>query len=325
VTSYYDRFTQAVSAIPGVKAVVVADAPPLGGARMSFTSNEAGGRKIPAIDVSRVSEGYFNAMGFRFVSGRPLQKSDESGEPTVVLNETAARIFGDPATLSGSRIPLRGANRPPMYVAGVVRDVLQRGVEEAVKPMEYEPLPAASFDTYSHVIVRTTVQPDAIVSAMRNVARRLDPAMPLPEIATLDERLAKDAAPRKFTFLLVGAFAAIGAILAVIGLYGVMSYVVAERTNEIGVRVALGADARRVMRLVVGEGMTMTTVGVLVGLAGSAVAVRLLRTMLFRVSIYDPSIFTAAAIVLVLTALAACLIPARRAARLDPLEALRAG
>jgi putative ABC transport system permease protein len=193
-----------------------------------------------------------------------------------------------------------------------------------VSPILYLPLAQEGGPSnYMIVVARASADPSNVIPAIRDIMRRIDPLQPLPELQTLEEQLAASIAPRRFTFALLTVFAAIGGMLAMIGLYGVMSYLVAERTNEIGVRVALGADARRIIRFVVGEGMILVAAGVALGLAGSLAGARLLRAMLFRMSAYDPAIFAGAAALLILTALVACAMPARRAARLDPVEALR--
>jgi putative ABC transport system permease protein len=326
VSRYFDDFVRGVAAIPGVESVAITDAPPLGGSRMSRLVEIAGGPKMPRLDVSQVQSRYFRAAGMVVVAGRVFDDAEVGRrDPVAVLNETAAHVFGRGSPVVGQRLPLNGAKEPPVMIIGVVRDVLQRGVEAEVVPMMFQPLPPADFGNYMTIVTRTRVEPRSIVPAIGALARRLDPLQPVPETKTLEERMAVEVAPRKFSFVLVGSFAMIGALLAVIGLYGVMSYLVAERTNEIGVRIALGADSGRITRFVVGEGAVMAAIGVVLGLAGSVAAVRLLRTMLFKVSIYDPMIFAGAAMLLVLTALVACAVPARRAAKLDPVDALRAG
>ena len=324
--TYFDAFLAGVEAIPGVETAALADAPPLSGRRASRTVEIPGAGTLPNIDISEVQPGYFRAAGMTLVAGRFFDQGDlQRKEPVIILNEMAARVYGRGQNVVGTRMPLNGRTAPPVMVVGVVRDIMQRGVEEAVEPMMYKPLHREDVGGYMHVVARTAGDPRAVLPAIRSLARRLDPALPMHDIRTLEDDLSGVVAPRKFSFLLVGAFAAVGALLGIIGLYGVMSYLVAERTNEIGVRVALGADGYRVTRMVVGEGMVLAGVGVAFGLAGSLGAVRLLRTMLFKVSIYDPSIFASAAALMVLTAFIACALPARRAAQVDPVEALRSG
>ena len=322
---FFDEFTRGVAAIEGVEAVSLTDAAPLAGVRMSRTI-QLPGRKLPPIDVSAVEPQYFRVSGVRVVAGRVFDGADLSNsEGVAILNETAARVLGGGVGVVGQRLPLNGSDAAPVTVIGVVQDILQRGVEAEVLPLMYQPLPRDAVGSYMTVVARSRGNPSAVIPAIRGLVRRMDPNLPVPEVKPLAEQLATAAAPRKFNFMLVGAFAAIGALLAIVGLYGVMSYLVAERTNEIGIRVALGADSGRITRFVAGEGMAMALIGVGLGFAGSLAAVRLLRTMLFKVSIYDPAIFAGGAVLLLATAALACTGPARRAARLDPVEALRSG
>ena len=323
VHGFYDRFTKGIAAIPGVAAVSVTDAAPMGGARMSRSISE-NGREGPQYDISGVDHEFFRASGIRILAGRAFLPGDiESTESVAILNESAARLLGKGGNVIGERYAV--ASGTPSRIIGVAEDVLQHGVEDAAPAIVYIPL--AQFGGPSHymtIIARTSGSARSAVPAIRDVLRRVDPLQPLPDLQTLEQQLSSAVAPRRFTFALLTVFASLGAVLAMIGLYGVMSYLVAERTNEIGVRVALGADARRIMGYVVGEGVILVVAGLFFGLLGSLAGVRLLRTMLFQVSVYDPVIFVAGAALLVATALVACFVPARKAAALDPVEALRA-
>jgi putative ABC transport system permease protein len=323
VIDFYRRFLDGVKAIPGVEAVSLIDAPPLGGVRMSRRATLPDGRPGVQLDISAVDPDYFRTAGIQIAAGRAFDASDvATSEPVVILNETAARTWRGGVKV-GETMPWD--DKTSLRVVGIARDVLQHGVEDAAPAVAYLPMTQGGGPAhYMTVLARTTGNPASVIPAIRDVMRRLDRQQPLPEIETLERRMSSAVAPRRFTFALLSVFASLGAVLAMIGLYGVMSYLVTERTNEIGVRVALGADRRRIMRFVVGEGMLLAAAGVTLGLAGSLAGVRLLRTMLFRVSVYDPSIFAAGAVLLIATALIACLIPARKAAGLDPVEALRA-
>jgi putative ABC transport system permease protein len=174
------------------------------------------------------------------------------------------------------------------------------------------------------VLIRTSGAPSALQTPIRQIVSSLDAAQPAPEFTTLEAELSRAVAPRRFSFVLLAIFASLAATLAAVGLYGVIAYLVEDRTREIGIRVALGADAGQVVRLVVGHGMSLTLIGIVAGLAGSIAAVRLLRTMLYQVSIYDPWTFAIGAALLGAVALVACYLPARRATRVDPVIALRA-
>jgi predicted permease len=322
VRAFYDRFLTSIAAIPGVEAVSVADAPPLGGARMSRAITE-NGEEGPRFHLSGVDHNYFRTTGARMLAGRAFATTDAEGsEPVAILNETAARALGKGKNVLGERLPV--VDSAGSRVIGIVRDVLQNGVEAAAPAVVYIPL--AQFGGPCHymtILVRTSGDPRATIPAIRGALRNIDALQPLPELRTLEQQMSEAVAPRRFTFALLTVFASLGAVLAMIGLYGVMSYLVAERTNEIGVRMALGADAWRVIRYVGGEGAVLVAGGLMFGLVGSLAAVRLLRTMLFQMSVYDPTIFLAGAALLLTTAAVACIVPARRAAALDPVEALR--
>jgi ABC-type antimicrobial peptide transport system permease subunit len=203
--------------------------------------------------------------------------------------------------------------------------VRQRGVESEPTMQLYTSVAHEGVDNYMTLLVRTSGRPAAMIGAVRAIFHRIDDRQPVPAIETQEQRMAGAIAPRRFRFILLGLFAALAAALAAVGLYGVMSYVVTERTGEIGVRVALGADRSRVMRLVVGEGMAMAAIASALGLAGSFAAARMLRSMVFQVSVYDPWIFATSVLVLGAVAIVACGVPAWRAAKVDPISALRAG
>ncbi len=217
-----------------------------------------------------------------------------------------------------------GFDDKKVRIVGVVRDVLQRGVEAAASPTIYIPLAQAELDGYMTLLVRTAGDPADVAAPIRQIARAIDPTQPAPTLETMEQAMSDLVAPRRFSFVMLGLFASLAALLAAIGLYGVMAYLVTERTNEIGVRVALGADQGRVLGLVLGEGMRLTVIGIVLGLGASAMAARMLRQLVYQVSVYDPLTFAAAAGLLATIALAACCVPAWRATRVDPMVALRA-
>jgi putative ABC transport system permease protein len=175
-----------------------------------------------------------------------------------------------------------------------------------------------------NLIVRTTGRPETLIPAIRAIVREIDPAQPAPSFQTVEQLMSDAVAPRRFSFVLLGIFAAVGGLLSAIGLYGVMAYLVTERTSEIGIRTALGADRARVIWLVIREGMTLAMVGLVLGLGGSIAGVRALRSLLYQVDVYDPVVFGVGAMLLAVIAMVACALPAWRAARIDPATALRA-
>jgi ABC-type antimicrobial peptide transport system permease subunit len=190
--------------------------------------------------------------------------------------------------------------------------------------MVYRPVRQDGASSYMNLVVRAAGDLTVLYAPVREAMRAIDPTQPLPALRTMEDALAESVAPRRFSFLVLGIFAALAALLAAVGLGGVMSYLVAERTPEFGVRVALGARRADVLRSVLRDVGVMVSIAALLGLAGSLLAVRALRTMVYEVSIYDPWMFAAGALLLVAVAGVACVLPAWRATRVDPVTALRA-
>lgn len=321
---FFDRFTREASAIPGVQEVALTSAAPLAGPAGTGSVTGPDGRPGPTLDVIAVSPNFFRTAGIDLAAGRPFTTRDGTGpEPVAILNETAARTFANPYAALGHRLSI-GWAPGPMLVVGIARDTRQHGVESAAPAIMYVPLEQEGGpDRFTTVLARVDGNPAVIAPAIRDVVRRIDPSQRFPATYTLGSRLADAVAPRRFSSALLTAFASLGAVLAMIGLYGVMSHLVAERTGEIGVRIALGAQPGRIVRYIVGEGMGITAIGLALGLVGSLAGVRLIQSLLFQICAYDPAVFAAAAGLLVITALIACAVPARRALSIDPLDALR--
>jgi putative ABC transport system permease protein len=213
---------------------------------------------------------------------------------------------------------------PPLTgsIVGVVADVKAAGLDTDTRPMIYWPYPQfpVIFDT---IVVRTEGDPLNVIGAVKSQIWSVDPNQPVASIATMDQVLESSIAPRRFNMLLIVVFAAVALALAAVGIYGVISYTVSQRTHEIGIRVALGAKSSDVMMLVVGQGMALALAGVGLGLLGAFVLTRLMSTLLFGVSATDGATFTTVALLLTAVALAACVLPARRATKVDPMIALR--
>ncbi len=199
-------------------------------------------------------------------------------------------------------------------------DVKQWGLTHEPVPEHYDPF---SGDDYFHVVAHTNIAPSAITGGVRQALAQLDPTLPLFDVRTMDQLIAEDAAGEQFLTLLIGLFASLALVLAAVGIYGVLSYVVTQRTREIGIRMSLGASRAHVLRLVLGQGFRLTLAGLVLGIVAALAARRVLASSLHSVNANDPVIFGATAASLVLVALLACYIPARRAARVDPMVALR--
>jgi predicted permease len=275
---------------------------------------------------SPVSDDYFRVLAVPLVRGRWFNDRDTMESPHVaIITQSLAREKwpnGDPLGHKLEFGNMDGDLRP-LTIVGVVGDVRQDSLETPPSPTVYVSYRQRPQSTYNFtILLRTQANPEAAISSARNILHSLDPSVP-PTFSTLDEVMASSLKPRRFNLTLVAIFAGIALLLAMAGLYGVTAYVVAGRTGEFGLRIALGASVGSVLRLVLKQGLLTTLVGVAVGLAMASVLARFLRSLLFDVSATDPFTFAAVAFLFVLTALAACMVPARRATKVDPMVALR--
>jgi putative ABC transport system permease protein len=217
---------------------------------------------------------------------------------------------------------LKESENTPSEIIGVVGDVRQMGLDTPAEPTVYWPHPELVISEMT-IVVRTANEPLAVVSAVRNELQQMDAEQPMAAISTMDELLAGTLSRSRFTMLVLGVFAALALMLACVGIYGVIAYSVTQRTQEFGIRMALGANRGDVFRLVLGQGTRLTLLGISLGIVAALVVTRLMATLLYGVSATDPLTFAAVALLLAVVALAACYIPARRATRVDPIVALR--
>lgn len=327
--AFVDRLFPALEGLPGVQAVGSIQFLPLGGAK-SATSAWRSDRPKPALgeeagaDIRMVGGDYFRAQGIPLLRGRVLDARDDAeSAPTAVINETLAREQFPGEDPVGKRLTYNWGDDFDVEIVGVVEDVHETSLTDAPAPAFYLPLPQLP-DGNLNVIIRTAGDPMALAGAARAEVEKLDPNLPVASIRSMESVVSDASARSRLSSYLLAGFAASALLLAAIGLYGIISYSVAQRRGEIGVRVALGADRGRILRLVVGQGMLLTGAGLALGLAGAFVLTRLLRSLLFGVTTTDPVIFAAVPLVLVAVALAASYLPADRAARVDPASALRA-
>jgi len=276
---------------------------------------------------SWVSNDFFRSMGIPLKKGRVFTDQDRADTtPVVVVNEAMARRFWPAQDAVGKRIRWGGWNPPGgwLTIAGVVADVKFSSLEAESPPTVYMPvfqIPRIRRDAV--FIARTTADPASLAAALRREIAAVDADLPVYDVRTMNQVIAESVAQRRFTMglLAIFAFAALG--LAALGLYGVISYAVTQRTREIGLRMALGGRRLDVLGLVVGQGMKMAMIGALAGLLASLVLTRLMKGLLYGVSASDPLTYIAVALLLTLVALMACWIPARRATKVDPMVALR--
>jgi putative ABC transport system permease protein len=284
-----------------------------------------------------ISPDYFRAMGIEMVEGRAFTEQDHSQAPRVaIINKTMARRFWPAQTALGKRVALDYEtmkyfpDRPPerdlaagmREIVGVVSDVRHEGLETEPQPEMYVP-DRQGPEREMNLVVRAAVDTSNLAAAVRGAVSAIDPDQPVANIKPMSRLFADSVAKPRFNYLLLTFFAAVALILTITGVYGVMSYAVAQRTREMGIRLALGARGQDVLKLVIGQGMKPVVAGVALGLAGAYALTRVMATLLFDVSATDPSVFIGVAALLATVALLASYLPARRATKIDPVIALR--
>jgi putative ABC transport system permease protein len=323
--SFVDRLLTRVRAMPGVEGAGVVYALPLGGADADANFTIEGRtpprpQQEPVAWYRPVSHDYFETMKMRLARGRWFEATDEAeATPVVLINEAAAERYWPDEDPLRSRVRIGGSLR---QVVGVVADTRHFGLDQAPRPAMYFPYPQLPL-RFTNLVVRTEGEPTALTPSVRRAVAEIDPTLALANVASMREVLSDTvAAPRVITTLLA-VFALSALALAAIGLYGVMSYTVGQRRQEIGIRMALGAKAGDVVRWVVGHGMLLLVIGAALGLTFSLALSRFLESLLFGISATDPTTFLVGAVVLAAVALVACYVPGRRAASVDPVVALR--
>jgi putative ABC transport system permease protein len=338
VSIFFDELQQRVRALPGVEAAGVMRALPLATTIGDFAVDIDGYEGSPGREAKGqaqvVSHGAFAALGTRLIRGRWFTEADTMARPPVaVVNETMARTYWtDPGDAVGGRLRLGSAvNRPWATVVGVVADERHDGVTAIVKekffiPHIQWPVATSGGDPIRSVFVvaRTAGEPMSVAGAIRDEIRRLDASLPVGDVRSMHDVVAASLATPRLTGFLLGAFAAVALALAAVGIYGVLAYVVSQRTQEIGIRLALGADRSQVLGMVLRYGLFLAGAGIAVGLIGAAVLTRLMRGLLYEVGPGDPITFVVVTAALMAVAMVAALLPARRATRVSPLIALRA-
>jgi putative ABC transport system permease protein len=326
--AFFEQAEQRIRSLPGVIAVGSTTTPALKGS--DWTSDATIEGRPPEDYVREVrhkviTPDYFRAMGITLLRGRFFNGSDnDKSQPVIIVNATLARRHFPGEDPIGKRIKIGKPNiqNPWQTIIGVVNDEKQDGLGAKVEHEDYQPL-LQNAQGQMTLIVRTVTDPQSLVGAIREEIRALDRSLPLYDIKTMRAAIYESLARARFITLLLIIFAALALTLASVGVYGVMSYSVARRTHEIGVRMALGAQTRDVLKLVVAQGGKLAAAGVGIGLTSAFALTRLMKTLLFGVSATDPVTFIAVALLLAIVALLACYVPARRAAKVDPMVALR--
>jgi predicted permease len=326
----YQDALQRVAAVPGVQAAAAIYPLPLGGSFEAYTFSiegrpPAAPGQTPAADYRLVSPDYFRTMGIQLLKGRFFTDSDHKDAPHVmIINESFARKHFANEEAVGKRITASdGDDTPPREIIGVVADVRHAGLDAEAGAEYYVSYLQTPPPSRLTIVARTSGDPASLAGTLRGAIRQSDQEMPVYNLRTMDQLLAQSVARRRFNMTLLGTFALVALVLASIGIYGVMSYSVTQRTHEIGIRLALGAQTSDVLKLIVRQGMLLVSIGVGLGLMIALLVTRVMDSLLYGVSATDPLTFGAITLLLAAVAFLACYLPARRATRVDPMIALR--
>ena len=329
---FVDRLIERLERLPVVEAAGITTSLPLGGqigiskAPFEVEGNPAPEGEAPQARIAAMTPNALAAMGIRLLKGRNFDGSDNQSGPTVAIISTAmaAKYFPGQDAL-GRRVMLGFYGKPiPRTIVGIVADIRQTSLEAPPDAMIYIPL-AQTIEGSLAIVARTRIAPRELLPELRRIVAELEPGLPLTYITTLDELVSDTLKPRRFTLVLLGVFSVVAFVLAAVGIYGVISNSTAERVREMSVRMALGAERGDILRLVLGQGLLPALGGVLLGIGGSLALTGLLRGMLFEVTPSDPLTYGAVAVLVLVTSVLACYLPARRATAADPVAALRAG
>jgi putative ABC transport system permease protein len=325
--AFYRRALERIRAIPGVSVAGAAQIFPLSGDDYILSFTQIGKPPLPpgnqpSAAYYSATPGYFGSLRIPLKAGRDFTEHDDAGAPPVaIISESMARQFYRNENPLGQRIQVSNESKPAEIV-GVAGDVRDQELESKGRPAVYEPAAQIPFGAM-YFGVRTEADPAGLISSVRTVMRDLDSELPLDAVGTVDALVSTSLSQRRFAMLLMAIFAALALVLAMVGIYGVISYSVTQATQEIGIRMALGAGRVQVLRLVFGYAGLLLAAGLLVGIGAALGTGHMLSTQLFEVKSTDPVTLTAVALVLLSTGLTACMIPAWRAMRVDPLVALR--
>jgi len=329
---FYREARERLVKVPGVRAAAAISNLPLGGVEnLSFlfiegTPPPSAGNE-PLAENRKITPGYFGTMGVSLLRGRDFTDKDGPDQPNVcIVNESIARTFFSGADPIGKRLKMARADEeqhPWCTIIGVAGDVRSYGLEVKPRPQIYTTVEQNTDNEMTLIVRAETMPPAALERTIRAEMKSIDPALPLANFRTMESLLANAVARPRFSSFLLGLFATTALLLTAVGLYGVVAYATTQRTREIGIRIALGASGRNVLALVVRQGMWPALIGLAIGLAGALALTRLLANQLYEVKATDPLTFFCVTALLLLVALAACFLPARRAAKVDPMEALR--
>jgi putative ABC transport system permease protein len=330
IAAFSQQLRERLQSLPGAQSVALASDLPLSGSTSAGPIELEGQPATPGGDEirmyrHRVTPGFFSTVGIPLVKGRDFTANDHAQAPgVVIISEAMARRYWPNEDPIGKRLRESGSENPWLSIVGVAGEVKYRGLPQNpnADPDVYFPLSQRPVRDLN-LAARSGVDPDSLVSAVRGVLQKLDPDLPAYDVTTMAQTVANHTAQSRFSALLLGVFGALALALAAIGIYSVMAYAVEQRSREIGVRVALGARAGDVLKMVIGQGMRLALAGVALGLGAALALTQLMKRLLFGVGAADPLTYGAIALLLTLVALMACYVPARRATKVDPIVALR--
>jgi putative ABC transport system permease protein len=325
VRTFFEELLAGVTALPDVEDAGVVNAVPFGGGNTAIEvvvdgQPPAADGSLPSANWRMVTPGYFRALRVPLLRGRDFTESEYRQKvATAIISDEMARRYWPGQDPIGKRFFWHSLDGPELSVVGVVGDVYSSGLDVKPRPTIYLPSMLGTMT----LVVRTGSEPTAQVAAVRSIVNRLDPTLPISDVARMDQSVADSTGTQRFTMVVFGCFAAAALLLAAVGLYGVLAYSVLQRTHEFGIRMALGAEARNVLGLVVRHGMGLALVGLALGTAGALAFGRLMNSLLFEVEPTDPATYAGVVSLLAVVVLLACWLPARRAVRVDPMKVLR--
>jgi len=327
---FFQELLNRVATLPGINSVGLASDLPLTGAEdiKNFTVegvSQPDGAKGPLADYRVIGGKYFESMGIHLSQGRDFVERDDKANPMVcIISQTLANKFFPAGEIIGKRLKLGSltSTKPWLSIVGVVKDVKVANLTSELRPQIYVPYLQVPLSAMT-VVVRTSRQSPDVSKAMAQTVLSLDSDQPVVNIKTMDQILSDSVRQRSFTMVLVNSFSVIALILAAVGIYGVMSYSVRQRTNEIGIRMALGARPVDIVILIAGRTMVITAFGIIIGLLAAFTLTSIIKGFLYQISPGDPATYLSAILLLAFAMLLACYIPARRASKVDPLIALR--
>jgi putative ABC transport system permease protein len=322
------QMLEQIRAIPGVRSAGLVNTLPItGGAATDFVIQGRPAplpRNEPVANINIVDSGYFRAIGIPLIDGREFTENDtQQSARVMIINKAMAKEFWPNESPIGKRVTMKNWG-PPLSgeIIGVVGDTKADGIAADIYPMIYWPYFQFP-QNFNAFVVRTDGDPTRMISSIKERIWSVDKTLPISGIATMDQLISDSLARRRLNMVLLSIFASVALLLAAVGIYGVMSYSVSQRTNEMGIRIALGAQPRNVLALILKQGLSVALIGMAIGIGAALALTRLISSLLFGISATDPFAFGAVAIALMIVALLACYIPARRATRVDPMTALR--